>query len=109
MSGENMGHVTTEQAEQLSREQVFLLKFGEMVLHRGFVTSAVEALIRGVRPAGKSAFQRMVRLEDLDELVRRTEEMKLVNWPIFIEKPRHEGKVREVHTGPFKFAEELSS
>jgi len=66
---------------QYSREEVLTLKIGELMLHRGFVTSALEKLSKGARPMGKSGMQIAVLADDVRELVRRCEDMHNVAWP----------------------------
>ena len=72
---------TGELVRPISREDVLNLKIGELMLHRGFVTSALEKLSKGARPMGKSGIQIAVLADDVDELLRRCEDMHNVSWP----------------------------
>ena len=65
----------------MRNEEIYLLKIGELMLMRGFVSSAMESLIAGSRPAGKSAHQELVRSCDIQELDRRINDLLKVEWP----------------------------
>jgi hypothetical protein len=66
---------------QYSREEILMLKVGELMLHRGFVESAIDRLSQGAREMGKSGHQIAVLKYDVEELCRRAEDMHNVSWP----------------------------
>lgn len=66
-----------------STEEVLILKVGQLMLHRGFVESAISSLINGRRTA--SQYQDLVLRSDLDEVIRRCDEMVSVEWPKTVE------------------------